>query len=64
VLLISFVPDVILAKTSIPEVDLWPLARLFMVMHVVAWFTTVTMLTRLTVVQRGGVRAEIPQPQV
>jgi hypothetical protein len=52
VLMISFVPDVGLAMTAAPGINLWPLATIFMVMHVAAWAVTVTMLTRLTSVQR------------
>jgi len=47
-LLISFIPDFILGYTSrpAPATSLWPIAFVFMVMHVVAWAVTVTLLTR------------------
>jgi len=47
-LVISFVPDLILGYTSrpAPATSLWPIALVFMVMHVVAWAVTVTLLTR------------------
>jgi hypothetical protein len=54
VLMISFVPDVVLASTAALGINLWPLAVIFMVMHIAAWAVTVTMLTRLTTNQRPG----------
>ena len=56
VLLVSFVPDLGLAMTSAPGINLWPLAGIFAVMHVVAWAITVSMLTRLTFTPAGGVK--------
>jgi hypothetical protein len=47
VLMISFVPDIALAMTAAPGINLWPLAIIFMVMHVAAWAVTVTMLAWL-----------------
>jgi hypothetical protein len=44
-LLLSFVPDIAAAFWSLFS---WPVAIVYMVMHVVAWAVTVTMLTRLT----------------
>jgi hypothetical protein len=44
VLLVSFVPDVVAAGWALFG---WPLATLYMVMHVVAWAVCVTMLTRV-----------------
>ena len=46
VLILSFVPDIAIVRVGVP----WPLAIVLMVMHVVAWAVTVTMLTRLTTV--------------
>jgi len=44
-LLLSLVPDVALGLSSVTWAS-WQLAITFMVMHVVAWAVTVTMLTR------------------
>lgn len=46
-LLISFLPDVGFARSSMPGAN-WPTAIALMIMHIVAWATTVTMLPRLT----------------
>ena len=46
-LLISFVPDAAYAGSSIPGAN-WPTAIALMIMHVVAWGITVTMLPKLT----------------
>jgi hypothetical protein len=51
VLLVSFIPDVVLGETAAPGINLWPMAMIFAVMHVVAWAVTVTMLTTLTCVR-------------
>jgi len=48
VLLVSFTPNVALALSGNPGVD-WPSMMALMVMHVVAWAVTVSMLTRLGV---------------
>jgi len=47
-LLLSFVPDLVLGYSSrpAPATSLWPIAVVFMLMHVVAWAVTVAMLTR------------------
>jgi hypothetical protein len=45
-LFVSFIPDLLLPGRW-PGAT-WPLAGALMTMHVVAWATTVTMLTRLT----------------
>ena len=46
VLLLSFLPDVGFARTSMPGAN-WPNAIALMIMHVVAWAITVQMLSRL-----------------
>jgi hypothetical protein len=51
-LLISLWPCVTLAGQSIPGAG-WPAAVALMAMHVAAWYATVTMLARFTVVRRG-----------
>ena len=51
VLLLSFVPNVAAALFMRPAVD-WPSMIALMLMHVVAWAITVSMLIRLTVVER------------
>lgn len=48
VLLVSFTPNVALALSRNSGVD-WPSMIALMVMHVVAWAVTVSMLTRLVV---------------
>ena len=45
VLLVSFIPDVAVAMSSAFG---WPLATVFMVMHVAAWVPCVTILTKLS----------------
>ena len=50
VLLLSLIPDVLLA-TLHPLGAGWPEAIALMSMHVVAWFVTVTMLIALTAVR-------------
>jgi hypothetical protein len=45
VLLVSFIPDVAAAMFSAFG---WPLATVFMVMHVAAWVPCVTILTKLS----------------
>jgi uncharacterized membrane protein len=46
-LVLSFIPDLILGSTSrpAPATSLWPVAAVFMTMHVVAWAVTVITLT-------------------
>ncbi|HJZ71134.1 MAG TPA: hypothetical protein VKE51_05300 [Vicinamibacterales bacterium] len=46
-LVVSFVPDVVLGYTSqpAPATSVWPIAVVFMVLHVVAWAVIVTLLT-------------------
>jgi hypothetical protein len=44
-LLVSFIPDVAAAMSSVFG---WPLATVFMVMHVAAWVPCVTILTKLS----------------
>jgi hypothetical protein len=46
-LLISFLPDVGFARSTMPGAN-WPTAIALMVMHIVAWAITVTMLPGLT----------------
>ena len=48
-LLISFLPDVAVASAPMPGAG-WPYSITLMIMHMVAGFTTVFMLTKLTVV--------------
>ena len=48
VLVLSFIPDALLARSSMPGAS-WPNAIALMVLHVVAWGVTVWMLTNLTV---------------
>jgi hypothetical protein len=45
-LVVSFVPDVFAAVMSLFG---WPLAVIYMIMHVAAWAVCVTMLTKLMV---------------
>ena len=45
-LFLSFLPDIPIGMGTTPG-GTWPLAIVFMVMHVAAWAVTVTMLTRL-----------------
>jgi hypothetical protein len=47
VLLLSFLPDIAYAGSSIPGAS-WPVAIALMTMHVVAWGVTVTMLTKMS----------------
>jgi hypothetical protein len=47
VLLLSLVPDLAYGGSSIPGAS-WPVAIALMIMHVVAWAVTVTMLTKLS----------------
>jgi hypothetical protein len=49
-LLLSLIPDVILGFSSVRWAS-WPLAITFMVMHLVAWAVTVTLLPRLMAVR-------------
>ena len=51
-LLISFLPDVGFARSSMPGAN-WPTAIALMIMHIVAWAITVTMLSRLTTSPSG-----------
>ena len=46
-LLISFLPDIGLARSSMPGAS-WSIAIALMIMHIVAWAITVTMLTKMT----------------
>jgi hypothetical protein len=46
-LLISFLPDIGFARSTMPGAN-WPTAIALMVMHIVAWAITVTMLPKLT----------------
>ena len=46
-LLISFLPDVGFARSTMPGAN-WASAIALMIMHIVAWAITVTMLPRLT----------------
>jgi hypothetical protein len=59
VLLLSFLPDLILGATAAPGINLWPIAGIFDVMHVAAWAVTVTLLTKLTVVDRTSATGEV-----
>jgi hypothetical protein len=45
-------PDVALARSGAPGAT-WPNAVALMLMHVAAWAVSTSMLTRLTVVDRG-----------
>ena len=47
VLVLSFLPDIAYAGSSIPGAN-WPTAIALMIMHVVAWGITVYLLTRQT----------------
>jgi hypothetical protein len=49
VLVLSFIPDILLARSSMPGAS-WPNSIALMVLHVVAWGVTVWMLTKLTIV--------------
>ena len=46
-LLLSLIPDLLLPGSGAPGAT-WPAISALMVMHVVAWWITVQMLTRLT----------------
>jgi hypothetical protein len=46
-LLISFLPDIGFARSTMPGAN-WPTAIALMIMHIVAWAITVTMLPKLT----------------
>jgi hypothetical protein len=48
-LLISFLPDIGFARSAMPGAG-WPTAIALMIMHIVAWAITVTLLPRLTTV--------------
>jgi len=48
VLVLSFIPDAFLARSSMPGAS-WPNSIALMVLHVIAWGVTVWMLTNLTV---------------
>ncbi len=50
VLVISFIPDALLARSSMPGAS-WPNSIALMVLHVVAWAVTVWMLSHLTVAE-------------
>jgi hypothetical protein len=52
VLLLSFLPDLAYAGSSIPGAS-WPVATVLIIMHVVAWAITVRMLTKLSIVANG-----------
>lgn len=47
-LLISFLPDIGFARSSMPGAN-WPTAIALMIMHIAAWAITVTMLPGLTI---------------
>ena len=47
-LVLSFIPDFLLPGSGAPRAT-WPAVSALMVMHVVAWWVTVQMVTRLTV---------------
>jgi hypothetical protein len=49
VLVLTFIPNIWLARSSIPGTG-WPLAIALMLMHVAAWAVTVTLLPRLATV--------------
>jgi hypothetical protein len=51
VLIISFIPDILLARSSMPGAS-WPNTIALMILHVVAWAVTVWMVTNLTVADR------------
>ncbi|CAN5864233.1 hypothetical protein BH10CHL1_BH10CHL1_43690 [soil metagenome] len=51
VLIISFIPDILLARSSMPGAS-WSNTIALMLLHVVAWAVTVWMLTNLTVAER------------
>jgi hypothetical protein len=55
VLVVSFIPDVAPAMSSAFS---WPLATVFMVMHVAAWVPCVTILTKLSEWTRIGAALE------
>jgi hypothetical protein len=55
-LILSCVPDAALGFGLIRG-EGWPLAIVFTLMHIAAWAVTVTMLTRLTVVNAGHATA-------
>jgi hypothetical protein len=59
VLLLSFVPNVAAALFLGPAAG-WPSMIALMTMHVVAWAVTVSMLTRLTVVEDSPTRSPVP----
>jgi len=46
-LLLSFLPDVAYARSSMPGAS-WPVAVALMIMHVIAWAICVSILTRLS----------------
>jgi len=50
-LVISFLPDIATASAPFPGAG-WPYAITLMIMHVVAGFITVFMLTKLTVIEK------------
>ena len=52
-MLISLIPDVMVGFSSVKWAS-WSLAITFMVMHIVAWAVTVTMLTRLAPSSQEG----------
>ena len=47
-LVLSFIPDFLLPGSGVPGAT-WPAVSALMVMHVVAWWVTVQMVTRLAV---------------
>jgi hypothetical protein len=51
-LLISFLPDIGFARSTMPGAN-WPNAVALMVMHVVAWGICVTMLAKMSTVDSG-----------
>lgn len=50
VLLLSFLPDVAYAQSSMPGAS-WPVAIALIIMHVVAWATCVLILVKLSVAE-------------
>ena len=50
VLILSFLPDVAYAGSSMPGAS-WPVALTLMLMHIVAWAICVSMLVKLSVVE-------------
>ncbi len=55
-LIVSCLPDVALGFGLVIRNEGWPLAVVFILMHVAAWAVTVSMLTRLTTVPDSAAR--------